>query len=443
MLDWLSLILLFCSLVSLALFIFILRFAVKTEMVITTTIFTFIVTAGLFSWTMLSASGAYVDLWYRVAYLCAILMFPILIILFLQRAGSTSFLVTKASGRAILFGPFVAQLLAHYLLPEDLAELSDFVFLIAWLAITLHVWKILFTKMQEASSMIRKNQMEFMLSSFFVAILYNLILIFNLLFPTDVAEFSLLYSLGVVGALMITIRGLVRYQVVIGTELLVRNSLILMLTSLICVNTFVLAQLTVIELLEPLETTTQLSISTLLVIIIVLSINPINRLSAVIVEKISPQLKWQESNIKEIFVLHSSGLVIAHTSLDVKTGEIDRDMVGGMLTAIQNFVQEAFHESEMESLKSLNMGKLRMLIEAKGDVVVAVLFTGHEAMELRKDLHWMLDELDHRFGEVLHIWKGDKSSVLGVQKWIEKVLRSTERGWSKNKEINNLMSYRQ
>ena len=56
MLSLLSLILLFCSLISLGLFIFILRFAVKTEMVITTTIFTFIVTIGLFSWTMLSAS---------------------------------------------------------------------------------------------------------------------------------------------------------------------------------------------------------------------------------------------------------------------------------------------------------------------------------------------------------------------------------------------------
>lgn len=430
MLSLLSLILLFCSLVSLALFIFIIRFAVKTEMVITTTIFTFIVTVGLFSWTMLSASGAYIELWYRVAYLCAILMFPILIILFLQRAGSTSFLVVKASGRAMLFSPFVVQLLAHYLLPEDLAELSDFVFLIVWLAITLHVWKILFTKMQESSSKIKKNQMEFMLSSFFVAMLYNLILIFNLLFPAKTVEFSLLYSIGVVGALMITIRGLVRYQVVIGTELLIRNSLILLLTSLICVNAFVLVELTVIEFMEPLETITLLSISTLLVIIIVLSINSINKLSTIIVEKISPQLKWQESNIREIFVLHSSGLVIAHASLDENMGEIDRDMVGGMLTAIQNFVQEAFHVSEMDSLKSLNMGKLRMLIEAKGEVVVAVLFTGHEAMELRKDLLWMLDELDKRFGEVIHAWKGDKSSVLAVQKWVEKVLRSTGRGWS-------------
>ena len=101
-----------------------------------------------------------------------------------------------------------------------------------------------------------------------------------------------------------------------------------------------------------------------------------------------------------------------------------------MLTAIQTLVREALQASEMESLKSLNMGKLRMLIEAKGEVVVAVLFTGHEALELRKGLYWMLDELDKQFGEVLHVWKGDKSSVLGVQKWVDKVLRSTGRGWS-------------
>ncbi|MCK5396687.1 MAG: hypothetical protein KAJ33_00380, partial [Thermoplasmata archaeon] len=88
----------------------------------------------------------------------------------------------------------------------------------------------------------------------------------------------------------------------------------------------------------------------------------------------------------------------------------------------QNFVQEAFSTSEMDSLKSLSMGELRVLIEAKGSIVVAVLFTGHEARELRKGVMWLMDELDENFGEVLHDWRGDKRSVIGVQGWLEVVL---------------------
>jgi hypothetical protein len=133
----------------------------------------------------------------------------------------------------------------------------------------------------------------------------------------------------------------------------------------------------------------------------------------------SPQLKWQESKVNEIFVLHTNGLVIAHTGTHEDFEEIDRDLVGGMLTAIQNFVQEAFHASEMESLKSLSMGKLRVLIEAKGTIVVAVLFTGHEARELRRGVIRLLDVLARDFGGEIDGWKGDKKSAAGIQKWLE------------------------
>jgi hypothetical protein len=322
----------------------------------------------------------------------------------------------------------VIQLLAHYLLPEDISRFSDFAFLLVWLAITLQVWKVLFSKMQEASSKIRKNQMEFMLASFFVVMIYNLNIIFNLFISYDEANFTFLYGIVVVGALIVTIRGLVKYQLVIGTELLVRNSLILLLTAIICVTTFVIGQVVILSLIQPVITEVQIFISTIMVIIIVLSINPIGNVSIHIVEMISPQLKWQESNVREIFVLHSNGLVIAHAGSETKSSELDRDMVGGMLTAIQNFIQEAFHSSEMESLKFLNMGKLRMLIEAKGDVVVAVLFTGHEARELRIGVRNLIDDLDRRFGENLHTWKGDKTSVRGVQQWIEDVLQAMGKG---------------
>jgi hypothetical protein len=158
-----------------------------------------------------------------------------------------------------------------------------------------------------------------------------------------------------------------------------------------------------------------------MLIIIVLSINIIGDMSARIVEWMSPQLKWQESRVREIYILDTGGLVIAHAGAHDEFGEIDRDMVGGMLTAIQNFVQEAFHTSEMESLKSLSIGDLRVLIEAKGTVVAAVIFTGHEARELRRGVVRLLGDLDRDFGQVLADWKGEKRATAPVQRWLERV----------------------
>jgi hypothetical protein len=171
----------------------------------------------------------------------------------------------------------------------------------------------------------------------------------------------------------------------------------------------------------------QIAASTAMLIVIVLSINIIGDMSARMVEWFSPQLKWQESRVREIYVLGANGLVIAHAGGHDEFGEIDRDMVGGMLAAIQNFVQEAFHASEMESLKSLSMGKLRVLIEAKGGLVVAVLFTGHEARELRRGVVRLLDDLQARFGQALEGWKGDKRSVAPVQEWLDSTFAALAR----------------
>jgi hypothetical protein len=297
---------------------------------------------------------------------------------------------------------------------------TDFVFLVVWLAISFLVWKHLYASMLKSSSDIRRNQIEFMLASFFAVLLFNLVMLYGLFIPR-IGEFSAIFSMAIAGALAITVRGLVRYQMVIGTELLVRNSLIVLLTSAICVGCFVAAQVFVLSSAGTLDANLQIALSTVMLIIIVLSINIIGDMSARIVEWMSPQLKWQESRVREIYILDTGGLVIAHAGAHDEFGEIDRDMVGGMLTAIQNFVQEAFHTSEMESLKSLSIGDLRVLIEAKGTVVAAVIFTGHEARELRRGVVRLLGDLDRDFGQVLADWKGEKRATAPVQRWLERV----------------------
>jgi len=282
------------------------------------------------------------------------------------------------------------------------------------------VWNRLYTSMQNASSDIRKDQLEFMLTSFFAVLLFNLVMLFGLFLPS-VGSISAVFSMAIAGSMAVTVRGLVRYQLVIGKELLLRNSLIVMLTAAICVSVFVVAQVLVITSAGTMEAPIQIAASTAILIVIVLSMNIIGDMSAKLVEWMSPELKWQESQVKEIYLMNANGLVIAHAGAHDEFGEIDKDMVGGMLTAIQNFVREAFHASEMESLKSLSMGRLRVLIEAKGDMVIAVLFTGHEARELRKGIVGILHELEREHAQTIREWRGDKRSVAGIQKWLESI----------------------
>lgn len=425
MLTWLTVVTLACSLVCLGLFVFMMRFAVRTEVTLTTALLALIASAGLFAWAMLSAAGGSV-FWEEIAYISAMLMFPVLITLFIQRSSVDYFLLSTVKGRVMVFGPLLAQLAAHYLMSGDMQRFTDFLFLAVWLLISFLVWKHLYASMSKSSSGIRREQLEFMLASFFAVMLYNLVILFGLFVP-GTGDYSGIFSMAIAGSMAMTVRGLVRYQMVIGKELLVRNSLIVMLTSAICVGGFVIAQVIVLASAETVDATLQIAVSTAMLIVIVLSINMIGDMSARLVEWFSPQLKWQESLVREIYILHSNGLVIAHAGAHEEFGDIDRDMVGGMLTAIQNFVQEAFHASEMDSLKSLSMGKLRVLIEARGNVVVAVLFTGHEARELRRGVVRLLEDLEGRFGAILAEWNGEKRAVAPVQEWLERVFADMAR----------------
>jgi len=418
MFGLLTLLTLACFLVCLGLFVFIMRFAVRTEVTVTTALLSLIISAGLFAWAMLSVAGKS-HLWEELAYMCALLMFPVLIILFVQRSGSDYFLLRTDKGRVIVFGPLLAQLAVHYALSEDVQRFTDFVFLLVWILISFVVWKRLYASMRKSSSGIRREQLEFMLMSFFAVLLFNIVMLFGL-FVSGTGDYGALFSMAIAGSMVMTVRGLVRYQMVIGKELLVRNSLIAMLTSVICVGSFVIAQMIVLSSTGSIDASLQIAVSTAMVIVIVLSINLIGDMSARLVEWFSPQLKWQESLVREVYIMHSSGLVIAHAGAHDEFGEIDRDMVGGMLTAIQNFVQEAFHASEMDSLKSLSMGKLRVLIEARGSVVVAVIFTGPGARELRRGVVSLLEDLDRKFGPILADWKGEKRLVAPIQDWLEK-----------------------
>ncbi len=418
MFGLLTLLTLACFLVCLGLFVFIMRFAVRTEVTVTTALLSLIISAGLFAWAMLSVAGKSHP-WEELAYMCALLMFPVLIILFVQRSGSDYFLLRTDKGRVIVFGPLLAQLAVHYALSEDVQRFTDFVFLLVWILISFVVWRRLYASMRKSSSRIRREQLEFMLMSFFAVLLFNIVMLFGL-FVSGTGDYGAVFSVAIAGSMVMTVRGLVRYQMVIGKELLVRNSLVAMLTSVICVGSFVIAQMIVLSSVGSIDASIQIAVSTAMVIVIVLSINLIGDMSARLVEWFSPQLKWQESLVREVYILHSSGLVIAHAGAHDEFGEIDRDMVGGMLTAIQNFVQEAFHASEMDSLKSLSMGKLRVLIEARGSVVVAVIFTGPGARELRRGVVGLLEELDRKFGPILADWKGEKRLAAPVQDWLEK-----------------------
>ncbi|HEV8594497.1 MAG TPA: choice-of-anchor R domain-containing protein, partial [Thermoplasmata archaeon] len=68
---------------------------------------------------------------------------------------------------------------------------------------------------------------------------------------------------------------------------------------------------------------------------------------------------------EEIFLIHHSGVLLVHMSKSIKADH-DSDIVSGMLTAILNFVRDAFHYDERQELQGLDLGQYRVHVRKGG-----------------------------------------------------------------------------
>lgn len=118
-----------------------------------------------------------------------------------------------------------------------------------------------------------------------------------------------------------------------------------------------------------------------------------------------------EPLIEEVFVIGSNGLLIKHMSRSLMQ-DIDRDVVGGMIAVVSNFVHEAFPERD-GSVREVILGHHRFVIAGDRGLVVAVLATRGEAEDIVHRLRHLLALLHERYGAQLDDWHGQ--SLAGIE----------------------------
>lgn len=125
--------------------------------------------------------------------------------------------------------------------------------------------------------------------------------------------------------------------------------------------------------------------------------------------------------IECIFLVHNDGRLIAsYKSGRVQTKETFS--MTGMLTVIQDFVGDAFKRTE-GSLRTLEHGDIKVLIERGSNFYLAVLVEGQVPPKLRKEMRRALNEVDNKFGDVLdEVWDGELTELLGLKKILAQIL---------------------
>jgi hypothetical protein len=111
--------------------------------------------------------------------------------------------------------------------------------------------------------------------------------------------------------------------------------------------------------------------------------------------------------VDEIFLIHrETGILLRHASATPAKSS-DPDLIGGMLTAIRDFVQDAFGRGDEGELDEIQYGGAAILIEAAQYSYLAVVTEGFPPQGFRAEIREQLYQLETLMGQGLRDFDGD------------------------------------
>ena len=130
--------------------------------------------------------------------------------------------------------------------------------------------------------------------------------------------------------------------------------------------------------------------------------------------------------VTQIFLIHQeTGLLLCHVSND-PTLSADSDIIGGMLTAIRDFVRDAFGQGKSGQLDEIQYGDWRILIETSQLAYLAVVIDGIEPPGFRAEMRQRLMDIDHTHEKLLRDYQGDASTFAASEAPLRSLM---EVGW--------------
>lgn len=132
--------------------------------------------------------------------------------------------------------------------------------------------------------------------------------------------------------------------------------------------------------------------------------------------------------VEQIFLIHrSTGVVLQHVEADGASAK-DPDLVSGMLTAIQDFMNDSFHPENNDEIETLRMGKDRSIwVEQGPNVIIAAVILGRPPLELRQQYRQMVDVIHLRYLKYINEFNGDVTPFAITREILEGGLKQKAR----------------
>ena len=113
--------------------------------------------------------------------------------------------------------------------------------------------------------------------------------------------------------------------------------------------------------------------------------------------------------VEQLFLIHrDTGLLLHHVASDTAIIH-DQQLVSGMLTAIQTFVQDTFSTPRGQTLNTLEVGECRVLIEQGSQAILACVVRGAAPGYLRAQVQQILESIQLDYADAFAAFDGNPS----------------------------------
>lgn len=120
-------------------------------------------------------------------------------------------------------------------------------------------------------------------------------------------------------------------------------------------------------------------------------------------------------NIREIFYIHrTSGILLAHVSVQPGASGSEEDLISGMLTAIKDFACTVFSTESEREINSITYDDLQIQIEAGRYAYLAVVTSGVPTPDFNDQIRDLEQDLHQKYHSQLRTFEGDLTSLEGI-----------------------------
>jgi tetratricopeptide (TPR) repeat protein len=145
------------------------------------------------------------------------------------------------------------------------------------------------------------------------------------------------------------------------------------------------------------------------------------------VEELTKKYAVKPYAIEDVFLIHKDGTLLTHQTRRLKP--MDNDILSAMLTAIKDFINDAFKTDSKGELNELKYGKLNIKIEHGQFIFLAVVISGTPPKNLRIKMKQLLLDINKKFYNQLKVFNGIPKQFEPVKGMIfQNLLASNEEG---------------